>query len=625
MFVYSPDIGVRIQLSGFLMITRIKLALIVLITAFLAFSAKEKEATPIGVQESIQLFRADAPKFASSTTLLRQAILSINRNNPETIKNALQALADSRVAYKRIESMMEYFFVHSARIYNRAAKTEIEEPYLDYQAPMGLQYMEALLHEPDPFSKKKELLEQITILEHAAKDLTSLLYQFKPSDSQILESLRLELIRIMTLGITGYDAPLLKTAITESYEVLLHIQKALNPYMRLSAKPSDSLSYYLKSTLQFLKQNPNFDTFDRLSFFTNHTLPLQTHLGKMISRSGFQLNTSGVLNYDADHLFKAEAFKGKFLDPKTTRSEIALGEKLFSEAALSGNGQISCATCHPPGRFFQDGLAKSVGFDGSTPVSRNAPSLLYASLQHSQFWDGREKTLEQQVGTVTHDSLEMNGKIEVTIGRLAKAKAYRKWFKRAYSKNGTPVITEANIQKAIASYVRTLKPFHSDFDRYIAGDMTALDSRQIRGFNLFMGKAQCGTCHFAPLFNGLVPPLYQLTEFEVLGTTLTENLSKPEKDTDDGRIRVRPIKFYEGAFKTPTVRNSAVTGPYMHNGAFTSLDSLMEFYNRGGGAGLGLDLPYQTLSPNSLNLSEEEKKDVISFLNALTDRMEVNK
>ena len=151
------------------------------------------------------------------------------------------------------------------------------------------------------------------------------------------------------------------------------------------------------------------------------------------------------------------------------------------------------------------------------------------------------------------------------------------------------------------------------------GNKSAMTSNQIAGFNLFMGKAQCGTCHFAPVFNGLIPPFYTRTEFEVLGATLTENLAKAEPDPDEGRFYFRPTPLYKGAFKTPTVRNSEMTAPYMHNGAFKSLDTLMEFYNQGGGAGLGLNLPNQTLSASKLNLTDQEKQDIIAFLKALTD------
>ena len=134
-----------------------------------------------------------------------------------------------------------------------------------------------------------------------------------------------------------------------------------------------------------------------------------------------------------------------------------------------------------------------------------------------------------------------------------------------------------------------------------------------------MGRAQCATCHFAPLFNGLIPPDYAVTEFEVLGTTGTDKLDKPHLSKDQGRYNVYPFPFYKGAFKTPTVRNSAGTAPYMHNGSFGSLEKVLEFYNRGGGQGLGLDMPSQTLSSHPLGLSKKEMQDIIYFLDALTD------
>jgi cytochrome c peroxidase len=160
----------------------------------------------------------------------------------------------------------------------------------------------------------------------------------------------------------------------------------------------------------------------------------------------------------------------------------------------------------------------------------------------------------------------------------------------------------------------------SPFDRFIQGGPDSLlSTRQKNGANLFMGKAQCATCHFIPLFNGLIPPDYSVTEFEVLGTTRTDRLDKPQLSKDAGRFNVYPLPFFKGAFKTPTVRNTAVTAPYMHNGAFRSLDSVLEFYNRGGGQGLGLDVSSQTLSSHPLGLTPKEKKDIIKFLDALTD------
>jgi cytochrome c peroxidase len=183
------------------------------------------------------------------------------------------------------------------------------------------------------------------------------------------------------------------------------------------------------------------------------------------------------------------------------------------------------------------------------------------------------------------------------------------------------LITVPHTANALAAFLRTLVYLNSAFDRYLQGDTLALTKQQQDGFNLFMGKAQCGTCHFAPLFNGLTPPLFQLTEFEVLGTSLSDTLEHPRSDPDQGRFGVFPISFYKQAFKTPTVRNAAVTAPYMHNGSFSSLEKVVDFYDKGGGIGLGLPVENQTLSAAPLHLTAEEKKAVISFMEALTDQL----
>jgi cytochrome c peroxidase len=585
----------------------------------LTIVAARRQGHELGVSNSEKLFRTGSLSFAESTRKLKSAIISLDESL-ESLHRTKEALSESRLCYKQIESFIEYFFFNSARIYNRAPKNEVEEPYPEYQEPMGLQYIESLLYGDRPLDNRKELIDQINILNASAADLNSLLYQFNAKDPQILESLRIELVRIMTLGITGFDAPLAKTGIRESLEAMAVMQKALQPYLESTGTERDSVVFYLGSTLEYLSKHNDFDSFDRLAFLTSHMLPLQTHLGKLIRQKGLEINTANVLNYDARHLFSPNALNMAAFTPggsDLNAKQIALGKMLFSDVSLSGNSTMSCASCHSPENYFQDGLDKSFGF-AQKKVKRNAPSLLYAGYQHSQFWEGRAKTMEEQIESVTKDTLEMHGTSEIMVSRISEKGSYRRMFRRAF--RGKSDISEKNVYRAIASYIRTLNPFNSGFDRYIAGNTSAMNASQIQGFNLFMGKAQCGTCHFAPVFNGLAPPLYKLTEFEVLGTPSNENLSQPLQDTDNGRIEFRNVKYYQGAFKTPGVRNIAKTGPYMHNGAFSSLDSLMEFYNRGGGAGLGFDLPYQTLSANPLNLSEQEKKDIINFLEALTDQ-----
>jgi len=172
---------------------------------------------------------------------------------------------------------------------------------------------------------------------------------------------------------------------------------------------------------------------------------------------------------------------------------------------------------------------------------------------------------------------------------------------------------------AIAAYVASLNPLNSPFDSYLQGNRSAMTKDQIKGFNLFMGKAQCGTCHFAPYFNSLVPPFYDISEVEILGTTKDDNFKKPEYDQDMGRFDLYKIRYYRRAFKTPTIRNAQKTAPYMHNGTFKTLESVLDFYNKGGGNGLGLVIEDQTLPSKPLNLSKNECNQIIQFINSLTD------
>ena len=606
-----------------LLLTCSSLCLIVAVT----FPKKES----IGASKSIALFKADSKVLAKTILQLGTALNNVDSSNQASISAAKTALSDSRLAYKKLEYFLEYFLATSSRIYNRAPKNEIEEPFMGYQAPAGFQYIEAMLYDDNPAVNKQEFKDQIRLMSLSAENLNSLVYQFEGTDAQILASIWLQLIRVMTLGITGFDAPSLKTGIHESKVCLESMRQILLPYFNHSGSKSDSVSFFLDQSVDYLAKNPDFDSFNRLEFLVKCALPLQKHLSKMIKALHLENSENNALNNDADHIFSPNAFDWQFFQGTQTAvsdMQIMLGKQLFFEPMLSGNNQKSCASCHNPANYFTDGLPKSIGFLANTTVKRNAPTLLYSGYQHNQFWDGRVKSLEQQIESVIKDSLEMNGDVATILEKLNSDGAYRKSFRKAFPGKEFRKkyrIDEKQIYSAIAGYVRTLNPYNSAFDQYINGDKKALTDGQISGFNLFMGKAQCGTCHFAPLFNGLIPPQYVLTEFEILGTTKTDDLEKAEIDDDPGRYTFRPTPFFNKAFKTPTVRNSAVTGPYMHNGMFKSLETLIEFYNQGGGAGLGLNLQNQTLSAAKLNLNENEKTDIVSFLNSLTDTIDDQK
>lgn len=577
------------------------------------------------VVRAVSRFKEDAGRFTEAAARLQQAVRKLQSKDTVAVLQARQVLKECRVQYKSIAFFLNYFFPSESWAYNAPPKYEIEEPYMEYQAPSGLQVVESLLYEADPAAHKAALQEQADLLFSSARDLSSLLYEFSAGDAQLLESLRLELVRVITLYISGFDAPLLKSGIDESYEALVAIRYNLQPFLDRPPAGADSITLTLRHALSYLNQHRDFDTFNRLQFLTAYALPLQRQLGTFIRTAGLALNTSTVLNDNATHLFSKDAFNSNAFPGAgivQNKALAELGRQLFFEKALSGNQVRSCASCHRPDQYFASRLARDTSFDGHALLTRNTPTLLYACYQHAQFWDGKVKSLEEQVQTVLKSPVEMNAHDDSIVQRLQRMPRYVSLFTTAFPGAATDtLVTVPHTAGALAAFLRTLVYLNAAFDRYLQGDTLALTKQQQYGFNLFMGKAQCGTCHFAPLFNGLTPPLFQLTEFEVLGTSLSDTLEHPRPDNDQGRFGVFPISFYKQAFKTPTVRNAAVTAPYMHNGAFSSLEKVVDFYDKGGGVGLGLPVENQTLSAAPLHLTAEEKKAVISFIEALTDQL----
>jgi cytochrome c peroxidase len=262
-------------------------------------------------------------------------------------------------------------------------------------------------------------------------------------------------------------------------------------------------------------------------------------------------------------------------------------------------------------------LATAISIDNKTNL-RNTPTLWNAALQTRQFFDSRTTTLEDQMSAVVHNSAEMKGSLEESVPLLQQHPVYKKLFQQAYPEHKEPII-QYNIGNAIASYIRSLTALNSRFDQYIRGDKTKMNAVEKNGFNLFMGKAKCGTCHYMPLFNGLVPTEFTETESEVLGVPKTNDKKKPFLDSDEGKFGFTTATVHRFAFKTATLRNIALTAPYMHNGVFNTLEEVMDFYNNGGGSGLHIAPETQTLPPGKLNLASKEIKDIIAFMKTLTD------
>jgi cytochrome c peroxidase len=267
---------------------------------------------------------------------------------------------------------------------------------------------------------------------------------------------------------------------------------------------------------------------------------------------------------------------------------------------------------------FTDGLKTAEGINGQQSLLRNTPTLLYAGMQRAFFYDLKAASLEDQALDVVHHKNEMDGSLEDAAKEINKSGVYVRAFKAAYGDTAQRA-TPWKIQHAIASYIRSLAPFSSRADQYLRGDRSKLNAAEKRGYNLFMGKAKCGSCHFAPLYNGTPAPLFHKSEGEVLGVPSGVDTVDAKVDPDGGRYALNAYPQYRFAFKTPTLRNIARTAPYMHNGIYKTLEEVLDFYNRGGGAGIGISLDNQTLSADPLNLTKQEIKDIVQFLNALND------
>ena len=258
--------------------------------------------------------------------------------------------------------------------------------------------------------------------------------------------------------------------------------------------------------------------------------------------------------------------------------------------------------------------SRALGSNGF--LSRNTPSIINAGMQKAQFFDMRATFLEDQVRNVVESKDEIHGSLQNSVKRLSKDTMYLKAFKVAFPAVKTG-INERLIQVALACYIRSVTSFQSSFDQHLRGNQVKMTEEEVQGFNLFMGKAKCGTCHFMPLFNGTVPPTFISTESEVIG--IPETVNGKELSKDPGRFAIYQIPNFKHSFKTPSIRNVALTGPYMHNGVFSTLGEVVEFYNNGGGRGIGLEVENQTLPEDSLMLTSSEKKALIAFMHTLTD------
>lgn len=283
-------------------------------------------------------------------------------------------------------------------------------------------------------------------------------------------------------------------------------------------------------------------------------------------------------------------------DNKPTKARIKLGKMLFFDPRLSGDGNMSCATCHNPVMGWSDGLPTAKGFK-SKVLGRATPTIINTGYNLIQMWDGRKKSLEDQAMGPMEATVEMNMDTDKLFKWLSSNDTYRRAFQHAYPNKP---INADTVSKAIATFERTVVSRNSRFDRWIAGNKKAMTQQEIRGFKLFVGRAGCADCHSAPNFTD--------DGFHNLGLA-----SFGESNPDLGRYAQRPLKLMKGAFKTPTLRDINRTAPYFHDGSAKTLDEVVDHYSKGG-------VVTTNLSPSmkKLELCISEKEDLVAFMKALS-------
>jgi cytochrome c peroxidase len=297
-------------------------------------------------------------------------------------------------------------------------------------------------------------------------------------------------------------------------------------------------------------------------------------------------------------------------DNPPTAEAIALGRRLYHDKRLSRDNSLSCADCHNPSLRFADGLPVARGVGGQQGT-RNTPTTLNAAYNLVQFWDGRAASLEQQAGMPIANPIEMNLPHDVCVTKLSAEQSYLEEFASVF---GPGPITMDKLQKAIASFERTLLSGNAPFDHYqFGGDKSALSAAALRGLAIFQDKQRgnCATCHtieekFA---------LFTDQKFHNVGAGLDAN----GELKDLGRFTPTNVEAERGAFRTPSLRNVAQTAPYMHDGSLKTLKDVLDFYVGGGSSNPQLD---KEIKP--LKLSAQERADLLAFLESLTGELPAN-
>lgn len=540
---------------------------------------------------------------------------------PMESKEAKRVFSKARKAFKRAEPFGAYLNPEIGHRANGPALPILTDDSQRVLRPVGLQKIEESLFEGEV--AETQFQKEINVTKGLLNNLKTNIEKRELTAQRFFIATHQQLMRIISLGISGFDTPVSLWGLEETLVSLEALEEVYtlsvkNVILKKDKGLDEAFHKSIAQAKQYLMDNPDFMEFDRFTFIRDYMNPITRHwVGIRRTADLWEPVDNKPFNFDAPTFFEEDAFNLDFFTPTVNQNpsadRIALGKRLFFDPKLSENGMMACVSCHNPAKAWADGMVVNLDKDGN-PLQRNTPTLINSAFQQAFFWDGRSPNLLDQISSVFTNEKEFASSIHQFDTEILQDSSYVEEFKKAFggiSGRNTQVI------KAISSYISTLNGFNSKFDRNIRGEEDTFTAEEKLGFNLYMGKALCATCHFIPLTNGTVPPFFNDHEKEVIG--VPETAANNQLDDDLGFYWRFEMDLHKGMFKTPTVRNADVTAPYMHNGVYATLEEVMDFYNKGGGGGMGFDLEYQTLPFDKLNLTVAEQNAIIAFMRTLTD------
>jgi cytochrome c peroxidase len=609
------------------------LSFIIIVVTVATSSFRKRTDTPL--YESAYFDQLSS--FRQTLLQLQQHIESGNIQSAQGLDAIRTQINQARVQLKKMDFWFRYLDPTVYKLINGPLPVEWEtEVFEKFEKPYkrpGAGLTLAWLYTEEPAIQKDSLVHLLQAAVQACETFVadSTTRHLKTYHHFFLCN-RLFLLNLAAIYTTGFECPDTDRIMPE---LRLMMEEVANKYQTFNKSfPNTPVSAtYLalyQDALQFVNTQPGaYDRFDHFTFIKNYINPLyrlnQQAITdyRVISRSftDYSLSKKSRSIFDKN-IYYGQNAKGIFLrvEDENELAEIdRVGKLLFYDPILSGNNKRSCASCHKPTQYFTDTTCTTAfQFNQKDLLPRNTPSIINVAYNHLVMLDGKHISLQDQTNSVIANAEEMGSNDKELLQKVLSCPDYKKAFTRLLAL--TPqetAITPEHIVSAITLYYNKFSNYYAPFDEAMNG-RAAIGPEVKEGFNIFMGKAQCATCHFVPQFNGVKPP-YIGSEFEVLGVPADTAYSK--LSADKGRYLVNPAEETLHAFRTGTLRNAKYTAPYMHNGVFKTLNEVIDFYDAGGGAGRGLAVANQTLSSDSLHLTANEKKLLIKFMESLNEQI----